>query len=59
MAIHLHPSLTSVDTNMARIAREALRMLLSRSEDLTRDVATELIKGNLHVRESTSLWGSH
>jgi len=56
MAVHLHPSLTSVDTHMADTGRTAFSLLLDRISDPGREAVTTLMKGSLHVRESTSLW---
>jgi LacI family transcriptional regulator len=56
MAVHLHPSLTSVDTHMAETGRAAFSLLLDRISNPERETVTTLMKGSLHVRESTSMW---
>ena len=56
VAPHLHPSLTSVDTFMARVGAEALHILLAKIEDPSRAPVTSLIKPGFYVRESTSQW---
>jgi LacI family transcriptional regulator len=56
MAPHLDPSLSSVDTYMAQVGRDAFGLLLGRTSEPTRTPVTTLIKGSLHVRDSTRLW---
>jgi LacI family transcriptional regulator len=56
VAMHLHPSLTSVDTFMGRVGEEALRLLLTRIVGSDRESVTTLIKPELHARESTEGW---
>ena len=56
MAPHLDPSLSSVDTYMAQVGRDAFGLLLGRTSEPTRTPVTTLNKGSLHVRDSTRLW---
>lgn len=59
MAEHLNPSLTSVDTYMSNVGRDALELLLDQASNGARPARTTLIKGSLHVRDSTNLWKAH
>ena len=56
VATHLHPSLTSVDTFMGRVGAEALRILLAKIGNSSKEPETTLIKPELRVRESTEGW---
>jgi LacI family transcriptional regulator len=56
VGMHLHPSLTSVDTFMGRVGAEALHLLLTKIDGPPRDAVTSLIKPELYVRESTEEW---
>ncbi len=56
VAPHLNPSLTSVDTYMGRVGREALGILLASIDEGSRSPKTSLIEPKLFVRESTNAW---
>jgi LacI family transcriptional regulator len=56
VAMHLDPSLTSVDTFMGRVGAEALHILLSKIADPSTKAVTSLITPELYVRASTASW---
>lgn len=57
-AVHVCPTLTSVDTHMTTVGSEAVRHLLARIEDPSLAPVTKLIKAHLDVRQSTEEWAS-
>lgn len=57
-ATHLHPTLTSVETRMTSVGLEAVRMLLTRIDEVDDDPRVKFVSSRLHVRNSTENWKS-
>lgn len=55
-ARHLHPTLTSVDTQMTSVGRQAVHMLLDAINDPDLEPSVTLADSALRIRESTTQW---
>ncbi len=55
-AMHLHPTLTSVDTQMTTVGREAVRMLFDAIETPEFEPVAAVTDCAIRIRESTTRW---